>query len=162
MSDSRIIDEVAFSDLLQHPRRTTARLDGHRALRLRRRDAEDLILMSADRVDSEALVLETTARLLTELIRDDVTRDALIRVLPRVLPWMHFLPEDSAVEMTNELIAVCAGASALRNIAPVAVTLSAWQHTAEIYADPELLSALRHEHPAEDDFGPVPYPVEDE
>ncbi|MBM9508940.1 hypothetical protein [Actinacidiphila acididurans] len=38
--------------------------------------------------------------------------------------------------------------------APVAQMLTAWQHTAEVYADPELLAALRrahnhrHSHPA--------------
>ncbi|WP_158719343.1 hypothetical protein [Streptomyces sp. NBRC 110035] len=48
------------------------------------------------------------------------------------------------------------GADSLGNSASVAQLLIAWQHTAEIYSDPELLAALIRGH--SDNYGPVPNP----
>ncbi|MFC3743981.1 hypothetical protein [Paractinoplanes deccanensis] len=39
--------------------------------------------------------------------------------------------------------------------APVTQLLTEWRHTAEVYADPTILSALTR---GADDFGPVPEP----
>lgn len=46
-------------------------------------------------------------------------------------------------------------ADALENPAPVAQVIAAWQHTAEVHADPDLAARI---HLIEDDFGPVPEP----
>jgi hypothetical protein len=46
-------------------------LRGNAALRLSRRDAEDLVLMSAARRDSEQEVMMVTARLLAEEVHAD-------------------------------------------------------------------------------------------
>ena len=48
------------------------------------------------------------------------------------------------------------GAAALGNLAPVAVLLSQWRHSAEMYADPVLVEILTRE--PEGDLGPVPAP----
>jgi hypothetical protein len=60
------LEEVPFTELIQHPTRTTGRLTGIRALRLLRRDASDLVLMSADRAQQDGEVIDLTARLLAE------------------------------------------------------------------------------------------------
>ena len=49
------LDSVPFSDLLRHPSETTDRLNGARAVRLHRRDAADLVLMTAERAEAANL-----------------------------------------------------------------------------------------------------------
>jgi hypothetical protein len=46
----------------------------------------------------------------------------------------------------SELTAVFRGATALDNLAPIALLLTQWRHTAEVYADPYLLEILTREH----------------
>jgi hypothetical protein len=85
---------VPFSDLLRHPTETAERLQTSRALRPRRRDAGDLVLMSADRADAEHEVIELVARLLVTITQSQ--RANLADILPRALPWMRFLPHADA------------------------------------------------------------------
>ncbi|WP_198654554.1 MULTISPECIES: hypothetical protein [Nocardia] len=59
-----------------------------------------------------------------------------------------------------ELVAVAQGAAALENLAPLAILLTQWRHTAEIHADPALLEILTRE--PEGDLGPVPLPDPEE
>ncbi len=47
-------------------------------------------------------------------------------------------------------------ADSLGNSTSVAQLLIAWQHTAEVHSDPELLAALTKDH--SEDYGPVPDP----
>ena len=84
------LESVPFSDLLRHPSETTDRLNGTRAVRLHRRDAADLVLMTAARADAEAEIVEVAAQLLAQLAR--VSPDLVSRVLPLALPWVRFLP----------------------------------------------------------------------
>jgi hypothetical protein len=44
----------------------------------------------------------------------------------------------------------------LDSSAPVAQLIIAWQHTAEVHADPELLAVLTSD--SGEDYGPVPAP----
>ncbi|MBF6229111.1 hypothetical protein IU470_28970 [Nocardia abscessus] len=61
---SAAYDVVPFSDLLHKPAVTAKLLDDVRALRLRRRDADDLALMRVTKMDAEGVVVDFTARLL--------------------------------------------------------------------------------------------------
>ena len=54
----------------------------------------------------------------------------------------------------TELVDVTKGAAAVGNLAPVAVFLTQWRHSAEVYADPVLLEILTRE--AEGDFASCP------
>ncbi|MGW2378226.1 hypothetical protein [Kitasatospora sp. NPDC001683] len=45
---------------------------------------------------------------------------------------------------------------ALDNLAPIALLLTQWKHSAEVYADPALYAILTRE--PEGDFGQVPVP----
>ncbi|MHC0431281.1 hypothetical protein ACX6XY_13965 [Streptomyces sp. O3] len=47
-------------------------------------------------------------------------------------------------------------ADSVGNSASVAQLLIAWQHTAEVYSDPELLAALTQDH--HEDYGSTPDP----
>ncbi len=122
--------EVSFTELIQHPTRTTARLTGIRALRLRRRDADDLVLMSADRAQQESEVVDLTARLLAGVLREQGGADLIRQVLPTVLAWVRFLPVAAADELAAEFVQTAHAAAAVNNMAPISQLLTEWRHTA--------------------------------
>ncbi|MFJ9173075.1 hypothetical protein [Streptomyces sp. NPDC102360] len=149
---------MPFTELLRSPAGTAERLRTVRAVRLRRRDADDLFLMRADRMHGEAEVVDFTATLLTAMLVDTEGGMAAIRrALPRVLPWLRFLPDGSAEEMLGELTEVATASRDLDTMVPIAQVLTEWRHTAEIYADPDLLAELTRERGG--DAGPVPLPA---
>lgn len=146
---------VLFSDLLHHPAATTGRLSSVRALRLRRRGAADLALMPVEQLERDAVVVDFTSRLLAVLARSE--NSAILRqAIEHSLPWTTFLPSDDLDLMLDELIATAAGAAALDNLAPIAILLEQWKHSAEVFADPELHAMVTRE--PEGDLGAVPVP----
>jgi hypothetical protein len=148
-------EDVPFSELLHHPAATAGKLNRVRALRLRRRDAGDLALMRIEQLERDDAVVDFAARLLAGLVRSGSA--ATVRsVLPEALPWTVFLPDDDVDDFLVELSAVAHGAADLGNLAPVAVLLARWRHTAEVHADPMLREILTAE--PDGDFGPVPEP----
>lgn len=152
-------EDVPFSELLHHPAATASRLDNVRALRLRRRDADDLALVRVDQMESDATVMDFTSRLLASLVRsENIT--ALRQALPDALPWSTFLPPEDIEELLDDLVGTARGSVALDNLAPIAVLLTQWKHSAEVYADPALHAILTRE--PEGDLGPVPVPEEAE
>ncbi|MEV8115766.1 hypothetical protein AB0O69_12850 [Streptomyces xiamenensis] len=91
----------------------------------------------------------------SELVRGGnvaVLRD----VLPDALPWSTFLPERDLDSFIGELVSTPQGAAALDHLNPLALLLSQWRHSAEIYADPALHAAITQE--PEGDLGPAPAP----
>jgi hypothetical protein len=154
---SALYEEMPFSEFLHQPAATAARLDAVRAIRLRRRGADDLALVRADQTDRDATVIDFTSRLLAGLARAGES-EAIRRVLPEALPWSAFLPERDRDLLLTELIEVAQGSASLRNLGPIAVLLEQWRHSAEIYADPETFT--QSTAMPEGDFGPVPRPVE--
>jgi hypothetical protein len=150
-----LYEEVPFSELLHHPAATADRLDAVRALRLRRRDADDLALMRIEQLERDESVMEFTTRLLAGLVRSE-NLGLIRRLLPSAVPWVTFLPEADFDAFVTELVDIAQGAAALGNLAPVAVCLTQWRHSAEVYADPVLLDILTRE--PEGDLGPVPPP----
>jgi hypothetical protein len=150
-------EDLPFSEFLHRPAAAAERLDSVRALRLRRRGADDLALMRAEQIERDGVVVDLTARLLAGLVRSQPP-GAVRAALGEALPWVTFLPENDVDQLLIELIAVAQGAASLTNLSPVAVLLAQWRHTAEVYADPVLLEIVTRE--PEGDFGPVT--VEDE
>lgn len=151
--------EVPFSDLVQRPRDTVARLHAERGqtLRLRRRDADDLTLTTAARAAQEHAVVSATTRLFVALMqRDEAARTLLIDVIPEAFPWVRFLPTGDVRAFVLDLVETLRAADALDNPAPVVQVITAWQHTAEVHADPDLAARVRL---LEGDLGPVQEPV---
>ena len=148
--------EVPFSDLAKRPAQVADMLSGSTALRLSRRDAEDLVLMSAARRDSEMEVMTVTARLLAELAASDPA--VLERSLPRVLPWILYLPPKDVELLIADFVAAAAAAVDFGNVTTLAQRLVEWKHTAEVHADPDVYRAVTR--PIED-AGPVPIPDDD-
>jgi hypothetical protein len=77
------------------------------------------------------------------------------RSMPAGVPWVTFLPDADFDAFVTELADVARGA-AVGDVAPVAVCLTQWRHSAEVYADPVLLEILTRE--PESDLGPVSAP----
>jgi hypothetical protein len=151
-----VYEDVPFSELLHHPAATAERLHAVRALRLKRRDAGDLALMRIEQLERDESVVEFTTRLLAGLVRSENVA-VIRRLLPDALPWVTFLPEPDFEAFVTELVTVAQGAAELGNLAPVAVLLTQWRHSAEVYADPVLLEILTGE--LEGDLGRVPAPL---
>ena len=154
-----VSDSVPFSELIQHPRETTLRLDEAETLRLVRRNQPDLMLATVERAERDAEVYDVTTRLLVGIIAQEPSREVLRSSLTGVFAWTRFLPDDAVDEFLAELVDVARASAEIRNLRPVAQVIVEWQHTAEIYADPELYRRLTREHSSEDDFGPVELPV---
>jgi hypothetical protein len=150
------LESVPFSELLRQPVETAERLTRTRAVRLRRRDAVDLVLMSADRAEAESEVIDITARLLATIVGRDP--GLVATALPTVVPWVRFLPAEDVTTLVAEFIDTVEAAGMLGNTAPVSQLLTEWRHTAEIYADPELYRALTARTLG--DFGAVPRPAD--
>ena len=111
--------------------------------------------MRIEQLERDGSVVEFTTRLLAGLVRSE-NIEMIRGLLPDAVPWVAFLPEADVDAFVTELVAVTQGAVALGNLAPVAVLLTQWRHSAEVYADPVLLEILTRE--PEGDLGPVPAP----
>lgn len=152
---SATVVEVPFSELVQRPVDTVAKLAHGRTLRLHRRgSAEDLVLTTASRAELNDEVTSATTRLFVALLeqnRDAITM--LVDVAPIAFPWARFLPDEEVRAFVRELIDTMEAAESLGNSAPVGRVITEWRHTAEVHADPELAAALRAG--TEGDFGPV-------
>jgi hypothetical protein len=148
--------EAPFSDLINKPRATLELLAGSNAhsIRLRRRDDVDLVVTTAPRYEQEHTVVRAAVRLFSALMRQG-DRAPMLDVLPDVFPWVEFLPSDDRSQFLAELVGLLRAAEDLDNLTPVAQLIIEWQHTAEVHADPALLTALRQEA---DDLGPAPAP----
>lgn len=148
-----------FSDLLNKPKDTLASMvrSGAFFLRLRRRDAEDLVLTTVSRREQEQSVVSAATRLAVALMRqiDGLGQEQLLKVLPEVFPWVRFLPAEDMRLFLDEFVGTLHAVEDLDNIAPVAQLITEWRHTAEVHADPELAAILSQDA---DDYGPVPEP----
>jgi hypothetical protein len=102
--------------------------------------------------------VDFTARLLASLVRTG-NIEALRQALPDALPWSVFLPAEDTELLLTQLVDTARGAATLDNLAPIALLLTQWRHSAEIYADPALLDILTRE--PDGDLGSVPLPQGD-
>ncbi|MET9391505.1 hypothetical protein ABZY20_14005 [Streptomyces sp. NPDC006624] len=150
---------VNFSELVNRNKQTLARLKESSRLLLRRRDGEDLVLTTAARAEQDQTVVSAATRMLAALARREPgSMELLLDILPDAFPWVRFLPEADVHAFAVELVDTMRAADSVGNNASVAQMLTAWQHTAEVYSDPELLAALSTDHG--EDYGPAPDPRE--
>ena len=148
--------EVNLSDLLNKPKATLARLAGTRRLVLRRRDAEDLVLTTADRAAADTALVRDTTRLFQEMMRQDPAVMTLaVQVLPSVFPWVKHLNEEERQEFAAEWLGALTAAGELGSGAGVEGLVAAWRYTAEIISDPELYALATRTYEDDNDFGPV-------
>lgn len=151
--------EANLSDLLNKPKATLARLAGNRRLVLHRRDAEDLVITTAERAAADNAVVRDTTRLFREMMREDpMVMTLAVQVLPSVFPWVRHLNEEERKEFASEWLEALSAAGELDNGAAVEGLVAGWRATAEIIADPELYALATRDRDDDADFGPVPPP----
>jgi hypothetical protein len=149
--------EVNLSDLLNKPKATLALLDTNRHLVLRRRDAEDLVLTTAERAAADTAVVRDTTRLFAEMMRTEpMVMSLAVQVLPAIFPWVRHLPDEASKEFAAEWLNTLRAAVSMENNAAVEGVVAAWRSTAEIYADPELYAVATMEHVEFDDGENIP------
>jgi hypothetical protein len=130
---------VNLSDLLNRPKATISLLETNRRLLLRRRDAEDLVLTTAERAEQDSAAMSTMSRLFTEMMRHDpAVLTMAVHVLPAVFPWVRYLPGEARKEFAADWLDALKAAASVGSNAEVEVVVAAWRHTAETYADPGL------------------------
>ncbi|WP_455362278.1 hypothetical protein [Streptomyces sp. SYSU K21746] len=88
--------------------------------------------------------------------REPGSVELLLDIVPEAFPWVRFLPETDVRSFAVELVDTMRATDALGNSAAVAQLLVAWQHTAEVHSDPDLLAALARDH--DEDYGPAADP----
>ncbi|EMF50527.1 MULTISPECIES: hypothetical protein [Streptomyces] len=148
---------VNFSELVNKNKQTLARLQESPRLLLHRRDGEDLVLTTAARAEQDQTVVSAATRMLAAMARREPgSMELLLDILPDAFPWVRFLPDADVHAFAVELVDTMRAADSVGNSASVAQLLIAWQHTAEIHSDPELLAALTRDH--SEDYGSVPDP----
>ncbi|MFF7880012.1 hypothetical protein ACH40F_03350 [Streptomyces sp. NPDC020794] len=148
---------VNFSELVNKNKQTLARLKESPRLLLHRRDGEDLVLTTAARAEQDQTVVSAATRMLAAMARRvPGSMELLLDILPDAFPWVRFLPEPDIHAFAVELVDTMRAADSVGNNASVAQMFIAWQHTAEVYSDPELLAVLTTDHA--EDYGPVPDP----
>lgn len=154
------MDVVSFSELQLRGKATVEawlQKSANRALVVRRRDAEDLVLTTASRAQQAREASSVTSRLFVALMQHDPhVQDLVTDVVPQVFPWVKFLSREEVREFVVELVSTMKAADSIDNPAPVAHVIDAWRHTAEVLADPELAAVLAGS--SDGDFGPVPEP----
>jgi len=148
---------VNFSELVNKNKQTLARLKESSRLLLHRRDGEDLVLTTAARAEQDQTVVSAATRMLAAMARREPgSMELLLDILPDAFPWVRFLPEADVHAFAVELVDTMRAADSVGNSAAVAQLLIAWQHTAEVHSDPELLAALTRDHG--EDYGQAPDP----
>lgn len=151
--------EANFSELLQKPKDTVARMQGsaHRGIRLHRRDDEDLYLTTAARADEAVQVVDSTTRIFVAMMKSDPQATKILtHVFPEAFPWVRFLPEAAVREFLVEFVETARAAVDLDNVSLLAPVIAAWKSTALIHADEDLHRELTT--PARQDLGPVEPP----
>lgn len=148
--------ETPFSELINHPKATVAKLSSAPELLLRRRDADDLVLTTAMRAEQATEMVSATTRIFVAMMkRGGSALSLLVDVVPEVFPWVRFLPVEDVHAFVVELVETLRAADAVNNPAPVVNVIAAWRHTAEVHADPELYAQVTADT---SDHGPATVP----
>lgn len=140
-------EDVSFSEFLRKPTQVANRLETVSRIRLRRRDAADLVLTRDDDYEQDANVVNLFAVLLAELL---TCGDSAIirRSVKWALPWSRFLSDDAVNQMIEELSYAARAAVSLHDLRPVSVLLTRWRDAARATAGGRPASPRRDATPA--------------
>lgn len=152
------VAETPFSELINQPKATLAKLStsSARTMRLRRRDDDDLMLTTAEHAEQETELVSATTRMFVAMMQHDkAALSLLVDVVPEAFPWVRFLPADDVRAFVVDLVETLRAADSIDNPAPVVQVITEWRHTAEVHADPELFAQLTTDA---EDHGPATIP----
>lgn len=132
-------ERTTYSGFLRGPSEVLPRLSYGDVL-LERRDGEDLVLTTATRAAAFLEGLNVGVTALRHLAKSH--HDLLAEVLTEELPWLRWLPEADRSACVRELVDDLAASIEVENFSRFHLDLTAWRHTAEVWADPELADRL--------------------
>jgi hypothetical protein len=133
--------EHTLSDVLRTPNPVLQEAE-RRDVLIRRRQADDLVLMDAKRARALRDTLGTFARLLHTAVQLKGVEGRLTAGVNWALPWTSLLPEEARRQFVTELTEMAGAVADTGNYTPLAVLLRDWQATANAYADPEAFKEL--------------------
>ncbi len=139
-----VVTEVPYSSFLRGPSEVLPALE-HGDVQLDRRDAEALVMTRARRY--RAAMRGTS--LASAMVRDLAKNDAELagRLLAEQLPWLAWMPKAEQEDCLSEILTHLAAAAETGTFEPFARALTEWEHTAEVWADPDLSKRLSSEFP---------------
>jgi len=142
------VEHVTYSGFLRGPSDVLPKVERADVV-LERRDGEDLVLSTMRRATAfrEGLNIGITA--LRHLAHTH--QDLLGELLGKALPWMVWLPDAERRACAEELIGDLAASVEVDNFARFHQDLVAWQHTAEVWADPNVAARLQEDFAGVDD-----------
>lgn len=152
------VRRIPFSDLQNRGKAKVAEWlgrEGGRPLRVTRRDAEDLVLMTATRAEQDEQVVAAAVAVLRAL-EDSAAPDIFRAAVVSAFAWARLLSAPEVDQFVSELSDSLQVSESLANPAAAAHTIASWRHTAEIYADPDLARILQSATTG--DGGAVPAP----
>ena len=78
------------------------------------------------------------------IVRDLAKNDSklAIKLLAEQLPWLAWMPRAEQVECLSEILTHLAAGAETGTFEPFARAVAEWEHTAEVWADPELAKRL--------------------
>lgn len=138
---------ATFSEFLREPKRVIRQLDKAARVVIERRDADDLVLMSAARAEEDSEGVEIVAHVLAKAL-SQIPFEVFARALEDRLPWARFLPPAERERFTREFLATAEASGAAGSTAALAQLIHEWKATAEVWSDPKLAAELRRPLPA--------------
>lgn len=121
---------ATFTELLRHPKDVVAKA-GDGAVRITRRDAEDLIIMRAGDLDRQHRGIALASRLMRAASRHNGDVAAAIG---DVFGWVGALSERERREFANEVDSTLWSAAELAEYTQLVRCVRSWEGTAEAYA----------------------------
>jgi len=138
-----------YSTFLRAPSRVLPDLDEGDVL-LERRDETAIIVTRQERYDALRFGLEVSTRVFRSLVKLDP--DQMVTVMTEEMPWLAWLPAHERRDCVSELLTNLGAGAETGTLEPFTRAVTEWQHTAEVWADPQLAGRLSSQFPGD---GPV-------
>jgi len=145
---------VTFSEFLRGPN-PIAEMAYANDVVLTRRNDEDLLLSTVWRQTYRDEATTVAASALRSLARSHP--DLVAAALVDELPWLSWLPDDEEAQCVKQMVVDLAAGASVKSYRAFFQHMIQWKHTAEIYADPELLAEITRPLTGPE-YGPVPRP----
>ena len=148
-----VVTEVPYSSFLRGPSEVLPALE-HGDVQLDRRDAEALVITRARRYRAAMRGTSLASAMVRDLAKNDAALAA--KLLAEQLPWLAWMPRGEQEGCLADILTNLAAGSETGTFEPFARSLAEWEHTAEVWADPELAKRLSFELPGDGKTIPRP------
>lgn len=129
------VTEVSYSAFLRGPSEVLPALE-HGDVQLERRNAEPLVMTRAQRYRSWMRGMALSSRVIRHLLEEDP--DLAENLLADELPWLQWLPKSEQVDCLDDILTQLAAGAETGTFEPFTRAITEWEHTAEVWADPQL------------------------